>query len=128
MPAKVAIQKTLHVPSLMRRQLLPRWAVCNGRSASQGDGAGQANDLLGLLVVVSCHTSPMRLDHLCAKNPAFLMALAVQAVLQLLMTFKLLLANDSVLIGLRFPALLSPVGGTDATGLSATLELNHGIG
>ena len=56
------------------------------------------------------------------------MALAVQAVLQLLMTFKLLLVNDSALIGVRLPALLGPVGGIDATGLSATLELNHGTG
>ena len=58
----------------------------------------------------------------------FPMALAVQAVLQLLMTFKLLLVNDSALIGVRLPALLGPVGGIDATGLSATLELNHGTG
>ena len=44
------------------------------------------------------------------------------------MTFKLLLVNDSALIGVRLPALLGPVGGIDATGLSATLELNHGTG
>lgn len=64
----------------------------------------------------------------CAKNQTNPPALAVQAVLQLLMTFKLLLVNDSALIGVRLPALLGPVGGIDATGLSATLELNHGTG